>query len=48
MATRENTKLIQAHIPIELKKSLDKKLVDDDKTIQQWMEEKVKEYTSQK
>ena len=48
MSTRDNTKVIQAHIPEELKMAFDTKLISDKKTIQQWMEEKVKEYTSQK
>jgi hypothetical protein len=48
MATRDNTKLIQAHIPEELKKAFDKKLIDDDKTQQQVLTDLVTKYVEGK
>jgi hypothetical protein len=48
MSTRDNTKVVQAHILIDLNKSFEKKLIDDGKTKQQFIEEAIREYTSQK
>jgi len=46
MATRDNTKVIQAHIPTDKKRELDKKLIDDGKTIQQILSEAIDKYLS--